>query len=53
MIGHFVLFIAALVAGITAALGFPTSTASEDCATRIVLTQSASHQVLASSMGGC
>ena len=29
MIGHFVLFIAALVAAATAALGFPSSTASE------------------------
>lgn len=41
MIGHFVLFIAALVTAATAALGFPSSTASEGCATRVVLTQSA------------
>ena len=34
MIGHFVLFIAALVTAATAALGFPSSTASEGCATR-------------------
>ncbi len=41
MIGHFVLFIAALVTATTAALGFPSSTASEGCPTRAVVTQSA------------
>ena len=41
MIGHFVLFLAALVTAATAALGFPSSTASEGCATPVVLTQSA------------
>jgi hypothetical protein len=40
MIGHGTVFIAALVTSAAAYLGFPTSTAPERCATRVVPPQS-------------
>jgi hypothetical protein len=41
MTGHLVLFIAVLVAAATAALSFPSRTASEGCPARVVLAHSA------------
>ena len=39
MIGHVALFLAALAAGLATALGFPTSTASDNGATRVAASQ--------------
>jgi len=52
MIGHVVLFIAALVAAASAALAFPRATASEGCTPRVVLSHSAV-ETLAVSKAGC
>jgi hypothetical protein len=49
MIGHGALFIAAVVTSATAALGLPSSTAPEGCATRLALNGSSTPAVCGAS----